>query len=180
MGMTQNSSSRENWNLLKDGLLWKRAVEGTTQDVQVQAQAFVSQLQDAVKPADALQGLMLDRIAAGNLRKELLLREESAARAYHSAIRTQAPYGKTKEINQSSIVMCGSPMQVAWSGLNIRQEFLLDQGLHRDLILLQHLQSAAQAAAALPERKPTKSERRVIDGPAAEAILTEEQGSGAT
>lgn len=170
--MTQNGAPREDWNLMKDGLLWKSVVEGTTQDFQDQAQIFVSQLQEAVKPADALQGLLLDRIASGSLRKQLLLRDESAARVYFSALRTQAPYGNTKEMNQCSIMVYSSAMQLPWSGINIKHEWFLDQGVHRDLILLQQLQSAAQPAAALPDRKPTKSERKQIDGKMAGTALS--------
>jgi hypothetical protein len=44
------------------------------------SQAFVAQIQESVQPADALRGLLLDRIAAGYLRKQLMLEAEAEGR----------------------------------------------------------------------------------------------------
>ena len=68
------------WNLAEDGMLWKTVLDYATSDFREQAKAFVAQLQESTQPADALQGLLLDRIAAGYLRKRLALEVEAAGR----------------------------------------------------------------------------------------------------
>jgi hypothetical protein len=75
-----NGAVQKVWNLKKDGILWKKVSEHSPQAFQESASAFVVQLQDSVRPADALQGLLLDRIAASYLRKQLLLEMEAMAR----------------------------------------------------------------------------------------------------
>jgi len=45
-----------------------------------------------------------------------------------------------------------------------RYEALLDQALHRDLILLLQLKKAAAAALSLGSKRPPKSDRGLIEG----------------
>ena len=78
---TENGNGKKRpWNLAEDGMLWKTVLDYATSDFREQAQAFVAQLQESTQPADALQGVLLDRIAAGYLRKRLALEVEAAAR----------------------------------------------------------------------------------------------------
>ena len=75
-----NGNGKKGWDLKRNGILWKKVSEYSPQAFQDLADDFVVQLQESVKPADALQGLLLDRIAASYLRKQLLLEMEAAAR----------------------------------------------------------------------------------------------------
>jgi hypothetical protein len=75
-----NGIGEKTWNLAENGMLWKTALFYATKDFEEQAKMFIGQLQESVQPADALQGLLLDRIAAGYLRKQLMLEGEAAER----------------------------------------------------------------------------------------------------
>ena len=58
--------------------MWKK-VSKCSPEFQKMAGNFAAQLQASVQPSDALQGLLLDRIAASYLRKQLLLEREAVA-----------------------------------------------------------------------------------------------------
>ena len=162
--MSQNGSAKKTWNLLDDGLLWKEVVEGTAKEFRESARILVAQLQEAVKPADALQGLLLDRIASNYFRKQMLLGIESVMRRYQQAKLRVQPEGSTPELQKLSVVAYSSPTQLSSFSENLRFEMFLEQGLHRDLILLQQLRSATLAAATLTGGRLSKSERKQING----------------
>lgn len=146
-----NGAGKKAWTLAKNGMLWKKVLEYASQDFVEQADAFVAQLQETVQPADALQGLLLDRIAAGYLRKQLLLEFEAAARE-HLKKRTAEEYSNLNATAKRRILVAFSlPLQSAWSGNALRYEALLDQGFHRDFILLQELKKAASTPPVSPD-----------------------------
>jgi len=162
--MSQNGSAKKNWNLLDDGVLWRAVIYGWSKESQAQARTFVMQLQEAVKPKNALQGVLLDRIASSYFRKQLFLEVETALRSYMVAKNQRDPSGPTKEAKELSVVAFSQTTGLPWSGNTLRQEAILDHAFQRDLILLQTLQSASGPAAASPPKRSPKSENKQIDG----------------
>lgn len=158
-----NGIVEKTWNLAENGMLWKTALNYATKDFEEQAKTFVAQLQESVQPADALQGLLLDRIAAGYLRKRLILEGEAAERE-------QIMRNKLSELSgfpegaKGRIALAHSQHRWLGNGDILRYEGLLDQALHRDLILLQQLKKAAAAARAVSAQPPPESNRRLIEG----------------
>jgi hypothetical protein len=161
--MSQNGIEKKGWNLAKDGMLWKRVLDYTTKEFHKQAEAFVAQLQQSVKPADALQGLLLDRMAAGYLRKQLMLEVEAAGRQSALLKLNRELSGSTPEIKAVHVLANSLPFQSLSWGNVLRYEALLDQGFHRDLILLQKLKELAPVGA-LSRRGPQKSNGGLIKG----------------
>jgi hypothetical protein len=157
-----NGTGKKAWDLKKDGILWKKVTEYSTQEFQKLAHGFVAQLQESVQPADALQGLLLDRIAASYLRKQILLEMEAAARL---AKRTKSAGGSLSaaELQKPTSISVRIPLESLSSPDLLRYEALLDQGFHRDLILLQKLKEMAPILDAV-NGKPLKSERGHIEG----------------
>jgi hypothetical protein len=143
-----NGKRKRVWNLAEHGILWKRVVDYTSKEIKEQAQTLVMQLQAAVQPADALQGLLLDRIAAGYLRKRLLLDGEASIRR-HKEESAAPPSGRT-----SPKVIFLNPFVTP--EMNLRYEALLDQAFHRDLILLQKLQENGPVVPALETKNSGK------------------------
>jgi len=137
-----HGTGKKTWNLAKEGMLWKRVLDYASKEFQEQAQQFVAQLQESVQPADALQGLLLDRMAASYLRKHLMLEAESATREHLRLQRTKEVSGpnETKRVRVIAETMA---LQSSASANVYRYEALLDQGFHRDLILLQKLKETA-------------------------------------
>jgi len=163
--MSQNGSAKKTWNLLEDGLLWKQVVDGSVKEFRDSARILVVQMQEAVKPADALQGMLLDRIASSYFRKQILLGIESAMRRYQQAKMRVQPLGSTAELQKISEVAFSAPTQLAVFGEQLRFEMFLDQTLHRDLILLQQLRSATYAAPTLSAgRSSAKREKKKVNG----------------
>jgi hypothetical protein len=165
-----NGTPGKVWNLTEDGMLWKTVLDYATEEFQEQAKAFVAQLQESVQPADALQGLLLDRIAAGHLRKQLMLEAEAAAGETLKAIKTKELSGRcSPEETRTTVVAMSLPLQSLWTGNALRYEALLDQALHRDLILLQQLKKVAATATAPPlgPTTPQRSTRGLIEADAA-------------
>ena len=139
------------------GCLTTRAKE-----VQEQAEQFVAQLQESVQPADALQGLLLDRMAASYLRKRLMLEAESATREHFRLQRTKEVPG-SNETKRVRVIAESMALQSNLSANAMRYEALLDQGFHRDLILLQKLKETA----FIPNMKgklPPKANHNLIEG----------------
>lgn len=155
-----NGIAKKAWNLKKDGILWKKVTEYSTKEFQALADALVAQLQESIQPADALQGVLLDRIAANYLRKRLLLEIESMSRL-SSRVKdaggslSKADIDKPKSISVSLPLQCYSPNL-------LRYEALLDQGFHRDLILLEKLKEIAPVPQA--KGRSSKSDRPILDG----------------
>ena len=147
-----NGKRKRVWNLAEHGIVWKRVVDYTSKEIKEQAQTLVMQLQAAVQPADALQGLLLDRIAAGYLRKRLLLDGEASIRR-HKEERAKPPSERT-----SPKVVFMNPFVTP--EMSLRYEALLDQAFHRDLILLQKLQENGRALSAVE----TKNSRKPLPG----------------
>lgn len=152
-----NGKRKRVWNLVEHGILWKRVLDYTSKEIKDQAQTLIAQLQASVQPADALQGLLLDRIAAGYLRKRLLLDGEASIRKYKEGSAT-AGQGQA-----SPKVVFMNPF--ATPEASLRYEALLDQAFHRDLILLQKLKEAGPNLPALESKNSTKA-RGVIEGEA--------------
>jgi hypothetical protein len=156
-----NGNGKKAWDLKKDGILWKIVTERSTQEFEKLAHGFVVQLQESVQPADALQGLLLDRIAASYLRKQLLLEMEAAARLLKRINKAGGTLTLAEQRKPTSIsvrVPLESPLPLEV----LRYEALLDQGFHRDLILLQKLKEMAPVPDTGGTR-PLKSERGLIE-----------------
>jgi hypothetical protein len=156
------------WNLAEDGMLWKVVLDYQTEDWVKRAQGLIAQLQESVQPADALQGLLLDRIAAGYLRKQLMLEAEAAGREGMKASKEEefsGPFRGDYSAEEKRMMIAAHPLHL-WFGdaFVLRYEALLDQALHRDLILLQQLKKAAAAARAASAQPPPESNRRLIEG----------------
>lgn len=157
------TNKKKAWNLKKDGMLWKRVVDYSTKEFQTQAEAFVAQLQESVQPADALQGLLLDRMAASYLRKHLILEAELAAKEYYRHKQAKEHSNEPESLKRAHVAADVLVYQASASGHILRYEALLDQGFHRDLILLQKLKETA----SLPDEKkgPTpKADHKLIEG----------------
>ena len=158
-----NGKLKKAWNLAEDGMLWKTVLEYTTKEFEKQAENLVAQLQESVRPADALQGLLLDRIAAGYLRKQLMLEAESATREYLKEKKARELSGYDEATKKRILTVTSQPLQAVWSGNVLRYEALIDQALHRDLILLQKLKELAPPAAIATGKLP-KNNHGVIEG----------------
>ena len=158
-----NGKLKKAWNLAEDGMLWKTVLEYATKDFEKQAETLVAQLQESVRPADALQGLLLDRIAAGYLRKQLMLEAESATRQHLKEKKAPELSAYNEETKRRILTVVSQPLQALWSGNVLRYEALLDQALHRDLILLQKLKEVALPAATAAGKLP-KNNQAVIEG----------------
>lgn len=135
-----NNAGKE-WSVLNDGV-WKKVAFGAGSKVSKQAEIFVAQLQESVRPTDMLQSLLLDRIATGWIRRQVLLEVQGAA-----------ALSDTRKPEKDNI---------DWFANLLKYEAVLDRSFHRDLILLLQLKSAASAAPTLSAKKPPKSERSLI------------------
>lgn len=155
-----NGIVKKAWNLKKDGILWKKVTEYSNKEFQALADALVAQLQESIQPADALQGVLLDRIAANYLRKRLLLEIESTSRVSNRAKNAGGSLSKADIDNPKSISV-SLPLQ-CYSPNILRYEALLDQGFHRDLILLEKLKEIAPVPQA--KGRSPKPERPILDG----------------
>jgi len=138
-----HGTKKKAWDLKKDGMLWKRVLDYSTKEFQQKAEAFVVQLQESVQPADALQGLLLDRMAASYLRKHLILEAELAAKEYYSYTQRKKHSSEPETMKRAHVAADMLVLQAQASGHVLRYEALLDQGFHRDLILLQKLKEIA-------------------------------------
>jgi hypothetical protein len=157
-----NGTGKKAWDLKKDGILWKKVIEHSSQAFQKAANGFVVQLQESVQPADALQGLLLDRIAASYLRKQLLLEMEATARL-GKRVKDAGGTLSSAELQKPTSISVTFPLECHLSADVLRYEALLDQGFHRDLILLQKLKEMAPVSDTRG-RRPLKSERGLIEG----------------
>ncbi len=156
-----NGIGEKAWNLAQDGMLWKTVLTYASKIFREQAQTLVAQLQESVQPADALQGLLLDRIAAGYLRKQLFLELEAARLE-----RKMAAARDSRRSAETNTFVANSVASDIWFkfGEVIRYEAFLDQTLHRDLILLQQLKKAAAAARVVSAQTSPESNRGLIEG----------------
>lgn len=150
------------WDLKRDGILWKKVTEYSPQAFKESASNLIAQLQASVQPSDALQGMLLDRMAAGYLRKQLLLEMEALAGLAKKA-KSAGGSLSAAEVKKPTSLVASVPLQSLFSPEVLRYEAPLDQGFHRDLILLQKLKEMAPLPDA-GERKSLKSERELIEG----------------
>jgi hypothetical protein len=155
------------WNFSKDGILWQTVAPYFTSIIKQKTRVLVEQLQESVGPVDALQGLLLDRIAAGYFRKARLIEVQGTTGLCDKLV---APDHGTSSTDQ---------VRRLWSANLLRYESLLDQGFHRDLILLLQLKKAASNAPALSAKKPPKSDRGLIEGQANSNVADQAIGSSA-
>ena len=156
-----NGVVKKGWDLAKDGILWKKVTEYSPQAFQKLASGFVAQLQASVQPSDALQGVLLDRMASSHLRKQLLLEMEAAAR-FAKRVKSAGGSLSAAEVQKPTSISGTFPVQCLSSPDLLRYEALLDQGFHRDLILLQKLKEMAPVSSP-SEPKPLYSERLIED-----------------
>lgn len=129
------------WSVFNDGV-WRQVAFRAGGKVLERAEFFVKQLQESVRPTDMLQSLLLDRIATGWIRRQVLLEVQGAA-----ALRDAGKPGRDN---------------VDWFANLLKYEAVLDRTFHRDLFLLQQLQEASSFAPALSVKKLPKSERGLI------------------
>lgn len=156
-----NGVAKKGWDLANDGILWKKVTEYSPLAFQKTASSFVAQLQASVRPSDALQGVLLDRMAASYLRKQLLLEMEAAARLLKRAKNAGGSL-PAAEVQKPTSIRVTIPLQSLFSADVLRYEALLDQGFHRDLILLQKLKEMAPVPDP-GDRRPLKSEQEFIE-----------------
>ena len=126
-----------------------------------EASGFVAQLQASVKPSDALQGVLLDRMAASYLRKQLLLEMEAAAR-FSKKVKIAGGSLSAAEVQKENSTFSTYPLECLSSPDVLKYEALLDQSFHRDLILLQKLKEMVPIPNPR-EPKPVYSERLIED-----------------
>jgi hypothetical protein len=165
-----NGTGKKTWNLAKEGMLWKRVLDYASKEFQEQAEQFVAQLQQSVQPADALQGLLLDRMAASYLRKRLMLEAESATREHFRLQRTKEVPG-SNGAKKVRVIAESMALQSNLSANAMRYEALLDQGFHRDLILLQKLKETAPDPNT-QGKLPQKANHKLIEGGSADLTQT--------
>ena len=157
-----NGNKKRSWDLATDGILWKKVLHYSSKEFQTQAEAFVAQLQESAKPADALEGLLLDRMAASYLRKRVILEAEGQAKEYYRYKRSRELANESEALRAVHIAADVLIYQAQTSNYTLKYEALLDQGFHRDLILLQKLKEIASVPDR-PEKKSLKTERRLIE-----------------
>ncbi len=145
------------WSLSRDGILWKKVVGKHLGH----AIAYIEQLEASAGPVDFLQGLLLDRLAANCLRQQGLLRLQQ------EIIPDLGPFvpSRTPTITKD---LC-SP---SFANL-LKYESLLNQAFHRDLILLQTLQKAHASTPTLGPKKPSQSDRSLIEAQADVPVANE-------
>jgi hypothetical protein len=97
--MSQEAIAPNSWSLLDQGLLWKEVLKSAAdqESFRTRAEEFVKQLQQAAKPKDALEGLLLDRMASGYLRKALLIETEAKCKDYRRGTVRNAMKGSPSE-----------------------------------------------------------------------------------
>ena len=177
--MSQKAMMQNNWSLLDHGLLWKEVVKSATdqKSFRKQAEEFVEQLQHAAKPKNALEGLLLDRMASSYLRKVMLL-EENAGYKDHRRAQARAESkskGCTPEEIAKAVLLDTQPSNLLHSGSGydavMKYESDLDRGFHRDTFLLLQLQKGSEESAVLPRGIPAKSNGKTIDGDSATSVV---------
>ena len=153
--MSQKPMVQKRWSLFDHGILWKQVVKAAADQnsFRVFAEEFVKQFQEAKKPKDALEGMLLDRMASSYLRKVMLLGEHAEYKDY---VRDRARVGPGG--NANSMLLATTPTSLFFNGgfdPVMRYESLLDRGFHRDLFLLLQLQALSEQSTASSSKKPT-------------------------
>ena len=132
------------------------------------AEEFVKQLQEAAKPKNALEGLLLDRMACSYLRKLLLLDEHAKYKENRRATVRAQNKNCTPEDVAKFVLIDTHPSNLLHSGSGydavMKYESDLDRGFQRDTFLLLQLQQLSQLSEASSSRKPAQSARKIIEG----------------
>jgi hypothetical protein len=170
--MSQKAMMQKCWSLQDHGLLWKEVVKSAAdqESFRERAEEFVKQLQEAAKPKNALEGLLLDRMASSYLRKVMLLEENAGYKDYRRAqVRAKCKRkGHTPEYTAEAVLLDTQPSNLLHSGSGydavMKYESDLDRGFHRDTFLLLQLQQLSEPSAALPPKKPAQSASKTIEG----------------
>ncbi len=165
--MSQKAMIQNGWSLLEHGLLWKEVVKSAAdrQSFGKRAEEFVTQLQEATLPKNALEGLLLDRMASSYLRKVMLL-EEQAAYKDDRRDRVRAHYkGRAPEEMAKAVLLDTSPSTLLHEGYEgvMQYESILDRGFHRDTFLLLQLQQLSEQSTSSSPKKP-QSTSKTIEG----------------
>jgi hypothetical protein len=158
--MSQEAIAPNSWSLLDQGLLWKEVLKSAAdqESFRKRAEEFVKQLQQAAKPKDALEGLFLDRMASGYLRKLLLIETEAKYNEYRRGLVRDTMEGSpSAEIAVFALATSTlEPNDCIFKGM-MEYESSLDRAFHRDTILLLQLQQMSAQRAASPPRKQAQS-----------------------
>ena len=158
--MRQEAIAPNSWSLLDQGLLWKEVLKSAAdqESFRKRAEEFVKQLQQAAKPKDALEGLLLDRMASAYLRKVLLIETEAKYKDYRrDAVRNAMKGSPSAEIAAFALATSTlAPSDCIFEGM-MEYESSLDRGFHRDTLLLLQLQQMSAQRAALSPRKQAQS-----------------------
>jgi hypothetical protein len=162
-----NENAPEGWSLFKDGILWRKVVGWQIGVLRASAELFVKQLEASVGSVDFLCGLLLDRIAANCLRQQVLFEVQSTTFP-ELAISSQR---SAQSIRQNFVNSCFLNL--------LKYESLLNQAFHRDVILLQTLQRAHADAPPLGPKKPSQSDRSLVEAHADVAVTNQAAGSAA-
>jgi hypothetical protein len=165
--MSQKAMMQKCWSLRDHGLLWKEVVKSAAdqQSFRKRAEEFVKQLQEAAKPKNALEGLLLDRMASSYLRKVMLLEEQAKYKDHRRAQARTESKGCTPEGIAEAVLVATSPSTLftGFEGV-LQYESILDRGFHRDTFLLLQLQQLSEPSAALPPKKPAQSTSQTMEG----------------
>jgi hypothetical protein len=168
--MRQNAMTQNYWSLLDHGLLWKEVVKSAADQESFGklAEEFVKQLQEAAKPKNALEGLLLDRMACSYLRKVMLLEEHAKYKEHRRAEVRARTKDCTPEDIAKFVLIDTHPSNLLHSGSGydavMKYESDLDRGFQRDTFLLLQLQQLSQQSEASSSRKPAQSARKTIEG----------------
>jgi len=146
------------WDLLKDGFLWKEAASAIDDpEFQKRCENMVRLLQENVDHTDGLQLLPLDCAVAAFIRKQCVLRYESAN------IRITAFHAKEKVESADSSIRDSARIAAAFPSDDvldrvIRHESLCDRQIEKYMELLDRLSKPPAEKAADIQRKPPRGE----------------------
>jgi hypothetical protein len=167
MRRKQNGNEGTIFDLTKDGILWKQTVEWASEGFKEKALSFVANLQAAVMPADALEGMLLDRMASSYLRKKRLLKIEAALTWHRGTGRPESSNGGEgspsngvaqklsykqgrneisatgEQAQDIASSICGHTFRETFSMDMLKYEAVLDRIFHQDFVLLQQMKRTA-------------------------------------
>jgi len=147
----------EEWDLVRDGLLWKDVLCGFADNPEFKKQfeTFVAQLQNTADRSDPMQLILYDRMAANYLRQKMVREYESAHRqiARHAGEKTNMP----PHTLDSATANASFPRPEVLDNI-LRCDQVLDRQFHKDSIVLEKRQSVRDNGVEQPaSRKPSQS-----------------------
>jgi len=165
--MSQKAMMQNRWSLRDHGLLWEEVVKsaGDQQSFRKRAEEFVNQLQEAAQPKNALEGLLLDRMASSYLRKVMLLEEHAKYKEYRRAgVRARNKGCEPEDIAQL-VLLDTQPSSLLHPGSGydavMKYESDLDRGFQRDTFLLMQLQQLSEQSPASSSKKPQSTSKTI-------------------